>query len=138
MALASPDSTCRGLHFTSHQERGRVDELGGSDQRVFQEHARVFQSEGDRRADLGIVLIYHIRLQDPGSVAGLDAAIPEKSFAPFVQADVMVLLETKQHAVFAINNGIVFINKLVDPVPEPPKPDDEAEAEESTDSEARE
>ena len=40
-------------------------------------------------------------------------------------ADVMILLATERHVVFAINDGAILINKLVDPVPEPPTPDDD-------------
>jgi phosphate-selective porin OprO/OprP len=40
-------------------------------------------------------------------------------------ADVMVLLDTDRHVVFAINDGGVIINRLVDPVPEPTAPDDD-------------
>ncbi len=40
-------------------------------------------------------------------------------------ADVMILLATERHVVFAINDGEILINKLMDPVPEPPTPDDD-------------
>jgi phosphate-selective porin OprO/OprP len=39
-------------------------------------------------------------------------------------ADVMILLATERHVVFAINDGEILINRLVDPVPEPPTPED--------------
>ena len=40
-------------------------------------------------------------------------------------ADVMILLPTERHVVFAINEGTVLINQLMDPVPELPTPDED-------------
>jgi phosphate-selective porin OprO/OprP len=40
-------------------------------------------------------------------------------------ADVMILLDTDRHVVFAIDDGTVLINQLMDPVPELPTPDDD-------------
>ena len=40
-------------------------------------------------------------------------------------ADVMILLDTARHVVFAIDDGTVLINQLMDPVPELPTPDDD-------------
>jgi phosphate-selective porin OprO/OprP len=37
--------------------------------------------------------------------------------------DVMILLATERHVVFAIDDGSVLINQLIDPVPELPAPD---------------
>jgi len=39
-------------------------------------------------------------------------------------ADVMILLDTDRHVVFAIDDGTVLINQLMDPVPELPTPDE--------------
>ena len=38
-------------------------------------------------------------------------------------ADVMILLDTPSHVVFAIDGGEVLVNQLVDAVPEPPTTD---------------
>ena len=40
-------------------------------------------------------------------------------------ADVMILLATDRHVVFAIDDGTILINQLMDPVPELPSPDDD-------------
>jgi len=39
--------------------------------------------------------------------------------------DVMILLDTDRHVVFAIDDGTVLINQLMDPVPELPTPDED-------------